>query len=288
MTSPGTPEGPSNGPSGADLRAVTFSWSHAFGRGYDPQQVDSFVERCASVVDDLRRELSGLRHETAQLQERIDRDSRSQEVAYAVGILTSAQKTADKTVEEADAYSAKVMSEARELYEDTRRNAATLEQETEEKARHVYDEAIARAASIERETGAKLEQMTMSAVTAQKELDQQTAYLRTLRDATRTQMEVFLEGMLDRIADEYGRAHPLAVEAANQKAPRRPRRPGRAGGRGTQNGRASARVAGMDAERRRALSAPRDSVDHDYAGSDLEETVDADALEWGQPLTNGR
>jgi hypothetical protein len=48
----------------------------------------------------------------------------------------------------------------------------------------------------------------------QDDLDRQTAYLRTLRDATRTQMQKFLEGMLFHVAEEYGRAHPVAAQAA--------------------------------------------------------------------------
>ena len=266
MTDPGSYEARSNDTSGADLRATNFALSHAFGRGYDPRDVDAFVARSAAVVDDLRGQLLALQAHAAQLQDRIERDSRSQEVVRAVSVLTSAQKTADKTVAEADEYSTRVMSEARDLYEDTRRNAATLEQETEAKARHVWDEALARAASLERETVQKLAELTMSSVTAQAELDQQTAYLRTLRDATRTQMEVFLEGMLDRVAEEYGRAHPLAVAAANDNGPRRPRRVRRVNGKaGAQNGRApvsSPRVAGQSSERRAVTSR-----DFDGAGS---------------------
>ena len=76
-----------------------------------------------------------MQSQIAELQERIDRDSRSNEVAQAISVLITAQQTADKTVAQADGYSAKVMAEARDLYEDTRKNAATLEQETEDKAR---------------------------------------------------------------------------------------------------------------------------------------------------------
>lgn len=258
MTDPGSYEARSNDTTGADLRATNFALSHAFGRGYDPRDVDAFVARCAAVVDDLRGQFLALQAHAADLQDRVDRDSRSQEVVRAVSVLTSAQKTADRTVAEADAYSTRVMSEARDLYEDARRNAATLEQETEAKARHVYDEALVRAASLERETEQKVADLTMSAVTAQAELDQQTAYLRTLRDATRTQMEVFLEGMLDRVAEEYGRAHPLAVEAAKDNGSRKPRRVRRTNGKaGAQNGRAPAgslRMAGLTTERRALTS----------------------------------
>ena len=257
MTDPGSHEARETATTGADLRAISFPASHAFGRGYDPREVDAYAARCAALVDDLRQQLQAQAQQISELRDRIERDSRSQEVVHAVSILTSAQQTADRTVAEADSYSTKVMSDARNLYEDARRNAATLEQETEAKAKHVYDEALARASSLERETEQRVADLTMSAVTAQAELDQQTAYLRTLRDATRTQMEVFLEGMLDRVAEEYGKAHPLAVEAAKDGS-RRPRRPRKSSGKaGAQNGRApasAARVAGVAAERRVAMT----------------------------------
>jgi hypothetical protein len=90
-----------------------------------------------------------------------------------------------------------------------------LEQETESKSRAVYEDALRRAEAIERENEQRVAELTLTAEVAQEELDSQTAYLRTLRDATRTQMEKFLEGMLDHLSDQYGRAHPIAAQAAN-------------------------------------------------------------------------
>ena len=241
---------------GADLRSVTFATSRARGRGYDEQQVASYVANCAAVVDRLRDQLARQADHIGQLQERIDRDSTSNEVAHAISVLTSAQQTADHTVAEADGYSARVMSEARDLYEDARRNAAVLEQETEDKARAVYEDAVSRAAAIEQETIAKIEQLELTSMSAQKELDAQTAYLRTLRDATRTQMEAFLEGLLDRVAEEYGRAHPLAAaEASSRNTLPRGRRanrlPARQTGATGKSGSPTIRLAGLP-ERRRA------------------------------------
>ncbi len=214
---------------GADLRTTTFAMSTAFGRGYDQHEVDSFVTRCAAAVDHLRGRLRTATQQIEDLQAQVERSGRSRDVSNAMNVLTTAQRTADKTIAEADGYSATVMAEARDLYEDARRNAAILEQETEDKARSVYRDAVARSEALERETEQRLADLTMSAVAAQQELDAQTAYLRTLRDATRTQMEAFLEGLLDRVAEEYGKAHPLAVEAARD-LPRKPRRSTRSGG----------------------------------------------------------
>ena len=246
---------------GADLQTVTFATSKGFGRGYDQHEVDSFVVRCAQLVDRLRARMdqttAALQGQITELQERIDRDSRSNEVAQAMSVLITAQQTADKTVGQADEYSAKVMAEARELYEDTRKNAATLEQETEDKARHVYEEALSRADAIEREATDRVARMNLDSETAQAELDQQTAYLRTLRDTSRVHIQSFLEGLLDHVADEYGKAHPIAAEAANATTPRKVKRAGRAGAKspakGATIGRSTIKVAGLTPVRRGAL-----------------------------------
>src|SRR6478752_4274831 len=198
---------------GADLQTVTFATSKGFGRGYDQHEVDSFVVRCAQLVDRLRARMdqstAGLQAQITELQERIDRDSRSNEVAQAMSVLITAQQTADKTVAQADEYSAKVMAEARE----------------------VYEEALSRSEAIQREAADRVERMNLNSESVQAELDQQTAYLRTLRDSSRIQIQTFLEGLLDHVAEEYGRAHPIAAEAATAAATnaRKAKRAGRAG-----------------------------------------------------------
>lgn len=237
---------------GAVLLGVTFGASKGFGRGYEHHDVDTFVASTAALVDHLQARLAAQNSQIAALQERIERDSRSSEVEHAISVLTNAQQTADKTVAQADDYSTRVMREARDLYEDTRRNAATLEQETAAKARHVYDDAVSRAEALEREAQERIVQLTMSAQTAAAELDRDTVYLRTLRDATRTQMMTFLEGLMDHLADEYGRAHPMAAEAANDRPGRAPRatsqgRRSKAGARGTRAKVAGARRPAVEA-----------------------------------------
>ena len=215
------------GITGAELSTAAFATSKGFGKGgYEPADVDAFLSRSGAAVDRLNarlaeteQSLAQARAEIAQLQDRIDRDSRSSEVEQAISVLTTAQITADNTIAHADEYSAKVMAEAQELYETTRRNASVLEQETESKSRAVYEDALRRVETVERENEERLAELTLTAEIAQDELDGQTAYLRTLRDATRTQMEKFLEGMLDHLSDQYGRAHPIAAQAANGAMP---------------------------------------------------------------------
>ena len=243
MTDPVTGFGNPDAVTGAELLGVTFAASKGFGRGYEHHEVDAFVANSAALVDHLQAQLADTRRQIGELSARIERDSRSSEVEHAVSVLTKAQQTADHTVAQADDYSTRVMSEARELYEDTRRNAATLEQETAAKARHVYDDAVSRAETLEREAQERIVELTLSAQTAAADLDRDTVYLRTLRDATRTQMMTFLEGLMDHLADEYGRAHPMAAEAASDRPARAVstvRRTAKAPGRATRS-----RVAGV-------------------------------------------
>jgi cell division septum initiation protein DivIVA len=215
------------GITGADFANVTFAPAKGFSRaGYDPREVDAFLVDSADAVNRLNerlvhteKRLQAAAVEIEQLRSRIDRDSRSHHVEQAVSVLTTAQITADNTVARADDYSARVMAEARDFADATRRDAAILEQETEKKAQAVYDDALRRVADFEHANEERLAQLTLSASIAQQELDGQTAYLRTLRDATRVQMEVFLEGLLDHLAEEYGRAHPMAAGAATGSAP---------------------------------------------------------------------
>ena len=56
---------------GADLQKVTFASSKAFGHGYEQHGVDSFIDRCAAVVDHLREQLRRQQDELAGLRERI-------------------------------------------------------------------------------------------------------------------------------------------------------------------------------------------------------------------------
>lgn len=214
------------GITGDQLNDVTFSTAKGFARGgYDAQEVDTFLRRSATAVDRLNdrltateQQLQAATAEIQQLRDRIDKDSLTNHVQQAVSVLTTAQITADSTVAQADQYSARVMAEARDLYDDARRNSAILEQETEEKARAVFDDALHRVTDLEREGNERLAQITMTTAVAQQELDGQTVYLRTLRDATRVQMVTFLEGLLDHVSAEYGRANPMAADRAKATA----------------------------------------------------------------------
>jgi DivIVA domain-containing protein len=188
--------------SAAHIRSMEFPTAK-YGRGYERRVVDLFLQDVATIVDqyesavaDMGQRLADAEKEIERLQQRVIEGPRGDQVIQAVNIISSAQRTADATIAEADSYSARVMSEAQAAYDDARRRAALVEQEAEE----------------------RVQRLSLSAQVHQDELDKQTAYLRTLRDATRTQMQKFLEGMLFHVAEEYGRAHPMAAEASAPSA----------------------------------------------------------------------
>jgi len=175
------------------IRTVGFPPNKYGSRGYDTHSVEAFLDEVAQVVEALEQGLDASSAEIQRLERRVIEGPRGEEVVQAVNIISSAQRTADGVVAEADSYSARVMANARELYDDATRRVAQLEQEAED----------------------NLRRLSVSAQIEQHELDRQTAYLRTLRDVSRIQMERFLSSMLDHIAGEYGRAHPIAAQAVS-------------------------------------------------------------------------
>jgi cell division septum initiation protein DivIVA len=182
-------------PVAAKARNVQFQTSK-YGRGYERRMVDEFVAWTAQTLDSMEQDFAALQAEITRLQQRVIDGPHEEDVVQAVHIISNAQRTADGIVAEADAYSARVMAEARAAYDDANRRGAKAEQDAEENVRR----------------------LTLESQMHQDELDKQTAYLRTLRDATRTQMEKFLAAMLDHVASEFGRAHPIAADAAGAKS----------------------------------------------------------------------
>jgi cell division septum initiation protein DivIVA len=176
-------------------RDVQFQTSK-YGRGYERRMVDEFVSWTAQTFDSMQEEFDALQAEITRLRQRVIDGPHEEDVVQAVHIISNAQRTADGIIAEADAYSARVMSEARAAYDDASRRGAKVEQDAEENVRR----------------------LTLQSQVHQDELDKQTAYLRTLRDATRTQMEKFLAAMLDHVASEFGRAHPIAAGASGAES----------------------------------------------------------------------
>lgn len=178
----------------ADVQAVTFHETKGFGRGYDEDEVDAFIDRCSEQIQSYVDRVQELEEQNQKL---IESEGGNEDIILqSVTILTTAQQTADTTVQNADDYSTRVMTEARSMYEDARLKAKGLVDE----AHRMASEA---ANQVDQHHG---------------DLERQTVYLRVLRDSTQVQVENFLRGLLDHVTAEYGRANPAAAQAAAQAA----------------------------------------------------------------------
>jgi cell division initiation protein len=118
------------------LRDVEFreQW-----RGYNPDEVDEFLERLATAVEELQGRLA----ETTERAERAERrvlDSASDDELRRT--LVIAQRTADATLAEADA-------EAERRLADIDRRVKEAEAEAEARARHELSELSVRRAALE-------------------------------------------------------------------------------------------------------------------------------------------
>jgi DivIVA domain-containing protein len=228
------------------LRALRFAPAKGFGRGYDQHEVDEAVARCAAGIEQLTTELAAARTEIATLRARVDQESSAAAVDHAVNVLTTAQRTAEAILAQANQELEKARDEATDRVDQARALAATLQRDAERKAKQHADEADRRAATQEQNATARLTRLTLSADLAQQEIDRESAALQSFRSATHARVEEFLDGVLDQVAEQYGKAHPLAAKAA---ATARHRTAGTAQQRSTMaRGRRGLRLAARSAE----------------------------------------
>ncbi|MCZ2811600.1 DivIVA domain-containing protein [Modestobacter sp. VKM Ac-2979] len=202
-------------PTADDLRAVHFTPASMLHPGYTNREVDAFVTRAADglaqLTDEngrLARENVQLAEENAQLrahlqslQEQVDAAaSRPSPSDQAVGILATAQLTADDYVAEAEDFSRQMTSEARAQYEEQLTAAR-------EKAGAII-EAAQEAAAAMRGNGVP---MGGARQPESEELQEQVAYLKAFSQACRVQLRSYLEALLSDVETEWGRAHPGAL-----------------------------------------------------------------------------
>src|ERR687886_1276332 len=114
--SPGEQAGP---PTADDLRRVHFTPASMLHPGYTDREVDDFVARAADELARLTEENSRLREQVQDLQQQVDAAAaRPSPSDQAVGILATAQLTADQYVAEAEEFSRQMTTEARSQYEE--------------------------------------------------------------------------------------------------------------------------------------------------------------------------
>lgn len=214
MGNAGSGAQPPEGMSAINIRSVQFPYSKGFGRGYDPRLVDEVIARCAVTVEMLTARLAVTRGELIRVRKELD-ELRSQPGAdHAVELLKTAQATADAIVTKAMEEQERAAEETRVRTEQARREAASRDLENERRARQVAEEAARRAALLQEQAGERLHRLTVATELAEQEIDREARQLQTFRDATRAQIDEFIDGLLDHVAEQYGRAHPLAAQAA--------------------------------------------------------------------------
>ena len=203
------------GQSTAAAPGIAFSTVKGFGRGYDQHEVDEFVHRQAALLNDLdARGWQTAERELAALRARLSAQPADSTVAHAVSVLTTAQETAEQILDDAGTASTRCSSAA----------AAQLEQSRARRGRAGVARRAERAAHLTRRTRRarppggrrrpRAERLTLSSDEAQQHDRPAGRGAAHFRDATHIQVHEFLDDALDNIAEQYGRAHPLAAQAA--------------------------------------------------------------------------
>ncbi|MCZ2826292.1 MULTISPECIES: DivIVA domain-containing protein [unclassified Modestobacter] len=216
MTTSDTGSGYEAGPPTADdLRAVHFTPASMLHPGYTDREVDAVLARAADGLAQLSDENGRLARENVQLaeenarlraqvqelQEQVDAvAARPSPSDQAVGILATAQLTADEYVAEAEDFSRQMTSEARAQYEEqltaAREKAGAIIQAAQEAG------AAIRGNGVPVVSGGQPES---------EELQEQVAYLKAFSQACRVQLRSYLEALLSDVETEWGRAHPGAL-----------------------------------------------------------------------------
>jgi DivIVA domain-containing protein len=202
-TSERTPEPTTGPPTADDLRAVHFTPASMLHPGYTDREVDDVVARAADELARLTAENARLHEQVQHLQaQAADAAHRPSPSDQAVGILATAQLTADQYVAEAEDFSRQMTSEARAQYEE-------LLTEARDRAGAIVAAAAEARAAIAAAGGSG-----GGDAPGTQELQEQAAYLKAFGQAVRTQLRAYLEALLADVESEWGRAHPAVLPPA--------------------------------------------------------------------------
>jgi vacuolar-type H+-ATPase subunit E/Vma4 len=230
----------------AAIRASQFTAAKGFGRGYDSAEVDRTIARCADAVEWLSTALIAAQGTVAELRARLERESSDAVIEHAVNVLTTAQETADKILAHADEQRERAEGERRAVLAEAADAAGKLQRASEHRAKQVTDAAARRVAALEQD----LARMTGAADIAQEVIDREADRLRAVLQAGRTQLDDAIDGILQRVAEQYGRAQPVAAQAAISRKDTTASPPTSA------RNRRGLKLAGRPTDRRTDLSAP--------------------------------
>lgn len=165
---------------------------HDAFRGYNHEEVDTFLDEVAEAFERLYRDNQNLLRRVADLQEQASRSPEASPAASAEmeqddlvsesllkRMLVMAQETADKAVQEAK-------QKAQMLMEKAQARAKQVEEEARTRAERTVAEAQRRAVELEE-----------SAVDSRRELQEARAGLRRFEEDYRIQFRAFIESQLE-------------------------------------------------------------------------------------------
>lgn len=194
-----------------ELQSVTFPRAPLGRRGYDEDRVRAFLRQVERELTQILQEKTALGDEVARLRRHVAEGGASAPSALpaedahiqAVRILSQAQQTADRYVEDAERYSRELAQEARrhrdEILADARSRAALVLEEA-------HQQASTAAAAV---TSSSEEPMSAG---ERRELEREIAYLRTFSDVYRGHLKSYLEALL-RNVEEWERSEHESVAA---------------------------------------------------------------------------
>jgi DivIVA domain-containing protein len=192
----------------ADLQNVRFTRASMMHPGYVDTEVDQVLHRAAEELGRYMAETAELRARVRDLQAQVEGAASAPPPSeQALGILASAQQTADNYVAEAEEFSRQITSEARKDHDEQLRSA----RETAEPNAFRSQEAAART------TGGAVGGDGPHRSVA--ELEEEVAYLKAFGSAVRVQLRSYLEALITDVESEWGRADPAALAMAPPRPP---------------------------------------------------------------------
>ncbi|GAA4228831.1 hypothetical protein GCM10022254_19840 [Actinomadura meridiana] len=193
----------------AELQTVVFARAALGRRGFDEDQVRTFLTHVERELVQLLGERGALADEVTRLRaegaEGTPRVMAPEDAHFqAVRILSQAQQTADLYVADAERYT-------RELSHEARLHREAILSDAKGRAEHILEDAHRKAAAVADAAVRTAEQAARPASRPPgppdderraMELEREVAYLRTYSDVYRTHLRSYLEALL-RNVDEW-------------------------------------------------------------------------------------
>lgn len=205
-----------------ELHSVVFQRAALGRRGYDEDQVRTFLQYVERELVQIFNEKAALAEEVSRLRTQVSGSGpgggmpASDAHFAAVRILSQAQQTADLYVADAERYTRELAHEARmhreAILADAKNRAERLLEEAHRKAAAVADSAVRQAEEAKAAAMARVGDLGVAhPAQAQDEalpederrqMEREIAYLRTYSDVYRTHLRSYLEALL-RNVDEW-------------------------------------------------------------------------------------